>query len=369
MKESMTVHRVSLVLLSLSFVAAGCGQSSSESKGTKSDDDGDDRQPREAAAGAESDAGGGGRGNDDSNGAADAAAQGDDDSNGAIATGDFIPGLPTAEVGDGGPGPGVTPGAGSIEDSCDGIDNDENGIIDDVDVGHDGICDCLLIATLGQPGTWGDGDVFATWLDSRSANGATDLADTVLTPEVLAPYHIIVVQDVSVIGRSYEPSEVEALQAWVEAGGGLMTLIGYADPDERINVNTLLEPFDIQYGEQQIAQRQGNPTLPIGVWATHPITEGIEFVGSDNGYPVDGDDATSTVIAQTDDGHPFGRVAMPGTGHVFVWGDEWITYNSEWVEHEDYQVELFWVNTIKWLTVSDECQVPVPATIPRAPIR
>ncbi len=26
---------------------------------------------------------------------------------------------------------------------CDGIDNDGNGIIDDVDVGHDGVCDCL----------------------------------------------------------------------------------------------------------------------------------------------------------------------------------------------------------------------------------
>src|SRR5690606_25472653 len=161
---------------------------------------------------------------------------------------------------------------GSNEDLCDGIDNDGNGIIDDVDVGRDGICDCLMIATLGKPGKWGQGDVFATWLDSRSASGATKLADSVLTPELLAPFHVVVIEDVSVIGRTYEPSEVEALRDWVAAGGGLMTLIGYADPDERLNVNTLLAPFELQYGARQIAQRRGGSTLPIGVWMEHPIT-------------------------------------------------------------------------------------------------
>jgi hypothetical protein len=49
---------------------------------------------------------------------------------------------------------------------------------------------------------------------------------------------------------------------------------------------------------------------------------------------------------------------------VDVWGDEWITYNSEWVNHPDYQVPLFWTNTIKWLTVAGTCQVPIPIFIP-----
>jgi len=48
---------------------------------------------------------------------------------------------------------------------------------------------------------------------------------------------------------------------------------------------------------------------------------------------------------------------------VEVWGDEWITYNSEWIEHPDYQVERFWVNSIKWLSPINECQVPVPDDI------
>src|SRR5215471_12066654 len=75
---------------------------------------------------------------------------------------------------------GTAAGGHSSTEICDGIDNDGNGIIDDVDVGHDGICDCLLIATLGVPGTWGQGDVFAAWLSSRSNFGAADLNDQVL---------------------------------------------------------------------------------------------------------------------------------------------------------------------------------------------
>src|SRR5690606_5076652 len=88
-----------------------------------------------------------------------------DPSNGDVApidSGDLIV-VPPPPVGGTDAGTGATPG--SNEDTCDGIDNDGNGIIDDVDVGRDGICDCLMIATLGEPGVWGEGDVFATWLD------------------------------------------------------------------------------------------------------------------------------------------------------------------------------------------------------------
>ena len=52
-----------------------------------------------------------------------------------------------------------------------------------------------------------------------------------------------------------------------------------------------------------------------------------------------------------------------GTGHLLVWGDEWITYNSEWSGHPDYQVTLFWLNMIKWLTPAKECQVAIPPNV------
>ncbi|WP_433928847.1 hypothetical protein AB3662_35570 [Sorangium cellulosum] len=265
-------------------------------------------------------------------------------------------------VGAGGGSSSISVGSGMTgnEDRCDGLDNDGNGIIDDVDAGADGVCDCLRIATLGEPGRWGQGDIFEAWLDQRSINGAVDLSDAELTAEELGKHQVIVVQDVSVIGRRYSSAEVAALSDWISKGGGLMTLIGYGDPEERRNVNTLLDPLGIGYGEEQILPKEGGSTIPITEWGgSHPVLEGIQAVGVDNGYPVIGEGATLA----TGGGHDVLKALESGDGRVLVWGDEWITYNSEWVEHPDYQVERFWLNAIKWMTPANECQVAIPPNI------
>jgi hypothetical protein len=265
------------------------------------------------------------------------------------------------QLGGSGSGSGADGGGGVFggnEGVCDGIDNDQNGIIDDVDKGKDGVCDCLKIATLGLPGQWGQGDVFAAWLDSRSDFGAAALNDQVLTTALLDQYEVIIGQDLSKMGRSYAADEVAALGGWVQAGGGFLTLIGYADPDEIANANLLLAPFGLSYGPQQILQQSGT-TYPVTGWVAHPVTQGVSVVGVDNGYPVQG---SGTVLA-SEGGFDVLRAATAGTGHVLVWGDEWITYNSEWTGHPEYQVELFWLNMIKWLTPANQCQVPIPPEI------
>jgi hypothetical protein len=252
-------------------------------------------------------------------------------------------------------GGGLPPGNGMPE-VCDGTDTNGNGVIDDVDVDNDGICDCLRIATLGLKGRWGQGDVFATWLNSRSDAGAVDLAAQVLTPQLLASFQVIVAQDLSENGREYSDAEVQALEAWVKGGGGFMTLIGYAGPEERTNVNKLLSPFGMSYGPEQILQKQGNLTIGVTGWQPHPVTNGVTAIGTDNGYPVVG---AGTAIG-TANGFDVLRALEVTDGRVLMWADEWITYNSEWESRPDYQVELFWVNAIKWLTSPKECQVPVP---------
>jgi hypothetical protein len=97
------------------------------------------------------------------------------------------------------------------------------------------------------------------------------------------------------------------------------------------------------------------------MWTPHPVDNGVTAVGVDNGYPVQG---MGTIIA-TGGGFDVGLAQDVGKGRVFLWGDEWITFNSEWQDHPDYQVELFWLNSIKWLTVATACQVSIPPNPPK----
>jgi hypothetical protein len=277
----------------------------------------------------------------------------------------------SSDDGDGGNGDSVADAGGGVdadvgedsdaslasEEICNGIDDDLNGKIDDIDVDGDGICDCLLIATLGIPGVWGDGDVFSDWLAGKSDIGVTQLTppgeDPEITPELLLGFQIIVVEDVSVLNE-FSEAEVGALSSWVANGGGLMTLIGYANETERTNVNTLLAPMELAYGSQGILA--GSPTIAVDdFWADHPVTQAITAVGVDNGYPVEDLDGTGTVIAR-EGGHVVAIAKSHGSGKVFAWGDEWITYDSEWAQ-TNYQVEQFWLNLIHWLTPELECEI------------
>jgi hypothetical protein len=254
------------------------------------------------------------------------------------------------------PKPGLPPGTpkpGTAE-TCNGTDDDGNGIIDDVDVNHDGVCDCLKIATLGKKGDAGQGNIFATWLSARSDMGATELGDKVLTPSLLAPFRVIVAQNVSELGRNYSASEISAMSDWVNAGGGLLTLTGFAGSTEVDNVNGLLMPYGMSYGTQSILFGGGH-TLPVTHWMTHPVTQGISRIGVDNGYPVQG--GAMTIASE---GWDVFKAREVGKGHVLVWGDEWITYDSEWGAHPDYQVQALWINILKWLSPATECQVPLP---------
>jgi hypothetical protein len=147
-------------------------------------------------------------------------------------------------------------------------------------------------------------------------------------------------------------------------------MTGYSSPpNDNANVNILLAPFGLSYGEVQILKKGASATtVPITEFVAHPITTGVTAVGVDNGYEVNGpaspDPQSNFTVYATGGGYRVGEAIQIGKGHVDVWGDEWITYNSEWVSHPDYQVPLFWTNTIKWLTVAGTCQVPIPIFIP-----
>jgi hypothetical protein len=247
-----------------------------------------------------------------------------------------------------------------LETRCDGADDDGNGIIDDVDNNRDSICDCLKLATFGSVGGFGTNDLFETWLNDRSQLVVDRFYDDALESVLTLEYNILIIQDLTLLDQS--GAAADTLASWVRSGGGVMTLNGYdADPIEIENVNVLLAPFGLAYGPEDIMGEHSGESTPVTNWTDHPITEGVTQVGMKFGRPVLG---AGTVIATGQgpldaDTHNLGIVVEHGKGKVFAWADEWITYESEWIDRDDYQVERFWVNTLKWLTGKGLCQVPV----------
>ena len=264
----------------------------------------------------------------------------------------------------------TTGGGGGTPEVCDGIDNDGNGIADDVDAGGDGVCDCLNIATLGQIGPWSDGgNVFESWLNARSPLGATALNDEVLTPELIAPFNVVVVlhvdtnsisngDRVAAAHHAFSDAETAPFGAWVQGGGGVVTTIGYTSDEaaEFVNVNRLLAAVGMGYSATNL-----DLTGHVQEWDEHPITLGVTNIFTDNGVEPAG---TGVTVARGQaDGQPALQVTETGSGRVVVWGDEWITYDSEWADVEEQQVELLWLNILKWLSPPLTCQVPIPPQI------
>jgi hypothetical protein len=251
------------------------------------------------------------------------------------------------------------------------VDNDANGVVDDVDAGGDGVCDCLNIGTIGSIGPWSDGgNIFASWLNARTPLGAVALGDQVLTPELLAPLQVIVVlhvaEEAAVNGDRMSPAhhpfadtEAAAFGAWVTNGGGVMTTIGYNGDEARevVNVNRLLATVGMGYSATNLQL-----TNFVTSWTPHPVTDGVRNIFTDNGVEPEG---TGMTVATGQGNRVALQVMQAQNGRVVVWGDEWITYDSEWQDVQDQQVELFWLNILKWLSPPKTCQVPIPPDIPR----
>lgn len=270
-------------------------------------------------------------------------------------------------------GPAIDIVAVRGQETCDGKDEDGDGIIDDVDVDGDGLCDCLRAGVHGYPGASRSMDQLRGLMHARAV--ATEiLADQELSAELLSGLDVLIIQDVQDgqarntvgqagvgmgIGRAYSQAEVQAVADWVAAGGGLMTLTGYvAASGETTNTNRLLAPFGMSYGAAAVLDAFAGPEIPVTHWnSVHPLASGVTRVGFANGHPVSG----GTLIAWEPNpgAYDVARAVEWGRGHVFVWGDEWISYDPEWT-NPNFQVRRLWLNAFKWLTAADRCQVPIP---------
>ena len=271
------------------------------------------------------------------------------------------PGIDGGGAGDSGRDAGTRPDAGprdaapldapacmpseSPEVTCNGIDDDCNGYVDDVDVGDDGICDCLRIGVIGQPGTLASSS-FQAWLEVRGTSVTRLGLDAApLTLAMLQAFDVVVLDRLQ---RDYTPGEADALRQFVEAGGGVMAMTGYTGGGEDYaRPNTLLAPFGLEY-------LAGLHNGPVTQWETHPVSMGIASVTFAGGYLIRDTTGGATVVARLAGGVA-GVAREQGQGRVFVWGDEWIQFDSEWSTMP--MIAQLWTNLFSWLGPRDRCVI------------
>jgi hypothetical protein len=224
------------------------------------------------------------------------------------------------------------------EAACDGVDENQNGIVDDVDKGKDGLCDCLHIGFLGALASDAGNKTgaFETWLEERSDIPVTHIAARdPLTAESLAGLQVLVIGNLSerANGAGYSAAEVEVLRHWIETdAGGVISLAGYtAREGDVVPTVALLAPTGLGYDYKG----RGPGVLGIGappvivrgiVSPNHPTMDGIHALGVYNAYPVTGDGE----VIVSDGAFNLAMAKTFGAGHVFAFSDEWVTQDALW---------------------------------------
>ncbi len=268
-------------------------------------------------------------------------------------------------------------------------------------VGCDGgdacVCPPIKLAVIGKPGKWGanpNGDpdtALQDWLNSSSAGTAqvdNFTSRPNLTADFLATYGVIILASLSEDSSSgpwwtFSADEVAAFRAWIENGGGVITLSGYAgDPGEVAPVNQLIGFSGITYTQDGVwgdcvdvqtcncthsnTLSEWNRTDPV----VAKLATGVTYVGFQNGRPIIA--PSDAHVAATIGGTTNALVGkLVGKGRVLAFGDEWITYTSQWtgvgnpsatdpncagyLPQDKYQMAQFWYNMIHWSQPGANC--------------
>ncbi len=237
------------------------------------------------------------------------------------------------------------------DETCNGLDDDCDDIVDDVDVADDGFCDCLRIALMGNKGA-NPSAQFEAWLEMQGTQ--VDRIHTTNVPlgEATLKQYDIVLLDWLI--RNYTAQEAEVLRTWIEAGGGLISLSGFTTHNSvGDRPNTLLAPLGLGYSASN-----GFFDGPVTQFADHPITEGLTELVFGGGLYIKilpNNPGTAEVIMTLPQG-PVGVVQQQVAGRVFVFGDEWIEFDSEWAQFPE--LEAFWAHTLRWLAPQNFCYEP-----------
>lgn len=246
---------------------------------------------------------------------------------------------------------GGAPGTGGTSSSATG---GASGVRSDAGSANpDAACSHLNIGILGNPGS-NPSSNFQTWLEARGTTTRRFQTDdaTPLTADALQPFDVIVID---LPPREYTADEAAILAAWVSAGGGIASMSGYLDDTSKDwRANSLLAPLGVAYSGQRVWG-------PVTQFAAHPTTTGLTSVTFTGGYGVSdlgtaGGTRTPIAFLPGNPGTiPVAYAVTMGQGRAFVWGDEWIEFDSEWSSMP--QIPQLWLQVFNWISPPNRCML------------
>ncbi|MBL9099515.1 MAG: hypothetical protein JNL82_01090 [Myxococcales bacterium] len=267
-------------------------------------------------------------------------------------TADTTTGTTDTSTGEPSTSEGATEVCVPLAETCNGLDDDCDDIVDNVDVAADGFCDCLRIALMGNKGANPTAQ-FEAWLEMQGTK-----VDRIHTTEVPLDQATLNEYDIVLLDwlvRNYTAQEAMILKAWIEGGGGLISLTGFVSSNYvGDRPNTLIAPLGLGYSADK-----GFFDGPITLFADHPITESLSELVFGGGLYIKilpNNPGTAEVIMAALPQGPVGVVQQQGDGRVFVFGDEWIEFDSEWAQFPE--LKEFWANTLRWLAPQNYCYKP-----------
>lgn len=143
----------------------------------------------------------------------------------------------------------------------------------------------------------------------------------------------------------YSPGEVEAITEYLKNGGSLFLVMeeDYWTTLEDANVNDIIKPFDIKYGEQSPDTTLGGRTK-AGV-----ITEKSLKISYYYGRIIEG--GTPFCFNSQNKNYPFGVYKkLKNGGKIIVMGDGMTSlYMTSWEGVNDFQCAEFMHDVFKWL--------------------
>jgi hypothetical protein len=214
---------------------------------------------------------------------------------------------------------------------------------------------CRRIGIMGAPGA-NPSSNFQSWLMMQGAiatrfHAAVD-APTLQRAE-LETFDLVVVDWLQ---RLYTMEEATTLADWVRAGGALMVMTGHdsgATADRHVSLLAALGPsYDLAAGPLSgPAMLVAHPTTMDGAAVLPPVSF---YGGLRTTVPAE---LTATIVPMAVIGADVVGVAGPlGMGHVLLFGDEWIEFDSEWSLMP--AIPQFWLNTVQWLSPASSLGVP-----------